>query len=105
MFHCSAGKDRTGILAAMILEVLGVNREDVIADYLMTNEVIDGILARIRKMPGFEHATREGIIAPKKAIEKFLDTTQAEFGSSEAYLRHHGVQQITIDGFLDSMLD
>ncbi len=105
MFHCSAGKDRTGILAAMILEVLGVSREDVVADYLMTNEVIDEILARIRKMPGFEHAKREGIIAPKKAIEKFLDVTQTEFGGSEAYLRHHGVQQSTIDSFRESMLD
>ena len=104
-FHCSAGKDRTGILAATILEVLDVSREDVVADYLMTNEVIDDILARIRKMPGFENSTREGIIAPKVAIEKFLDVTQTEYGGSEAYLRHHGVQQSTIDHFRESLLD
>ena len=104
VFHCSAGKDRTGILAANILAVLGVSREDVIADYMMTNEVIDDILARIRKMPGFEHSTREGIIAPKAAIEKFLDVTQTEFGGSESYLRHHGVQQSTIDSLRESLL-
>ncbi len=71
----------------------------------MTNEVIDGILARIRKMPGFENSSREGIIAPKAAIEKFLAVTQSEFGGSEAYLRRHGVQQSTIDGFRESLLD
>ena len=70
----------------------------------MTNEVIDGILARIRKMPGFEHSKREGLVAPKSVIEKFLAATQCEFGGSEAYLRHHGVQQSTIDNFRESLL-
>ena len=105
LFHCSAGKDRTGVLAATILTVLGVSQEDIVADYLMTNEVIDAILARIRKMPGFENSAREGIIAPKAAIEKFLAVTQSEFGGSEAYLRHHGVQQSTIDSLRESLLD
>ncbi len=104
LFHCSAGKDRTGLLSATILEVLGVSREDIVADYLMTNDVIDAILARLHKMPGFGHSTREGIMAPKAAIEKYLDVTQTEFGGSEAYLRHHGVQQSTIDGFRELML-
>lgn len=105
LFHCSAGKDRTGILAATILAVLGVSREDVVADYLMTNEVIDDILARIKKMPGFENSKREGIFAPKVAIEKFLDATETEYGGAEAYLRHQGVQQSTIDSFRESLLD
>ena len=105
MFHCSAGKDRTGILGATILTVLGVSREDVIADFLMTNEVIDGILARIKKMPGFESSTREGIIAPQPAIEKLMDSTQNDLGGSEAYLLHHGVQQSVIDGLRESMLE
>ena len=105
VFHCSAGKDRTGVLSATILDVLGVGREDIVADFLKTNEVIDAVLARLHKMPGFEHSTREGIMAPKAAIEKYLDVTQSEFGGSEAYLRHHGVQQNTIDTFRDLMLE
>ena len=105
LFHCSAGKDRTGVLGATILSVLGVSREDVVADYLLTNEVIDGILARLRKMAGFQNSTREGIMAPQPAIEKFLDVMQSEFGGSEAYLLHHGVPQKNIDGFRESMLE
>ncbi|MDA1128425.1 MAG: tyrosine-protein phosphatase [Chloroflexi bacterium] len=104
LFHCSAGKDRTGVLGATILEVLGVGREDIVNDFLMTNDVIDGILARLHKMPGFEDSTREGIMAPRAAIEKYLDAAQSEFGGSEAYLRQHGVQQQTIDSFRESML-
>lgn len=40
-FHCTAGKDRTGIAAALILTALGVPRETVIEDYLLTNRYLD----------------------------------------------------------------
>ena len=105
LFHCNAGKDRTGVLGATLLSVLGVSREDVVADFLMTNEVIDGILARIKKMPGFQDSTRDGIIAPQSAIEKFLDVMQRDFGGPESYLLRHGVQQETMNGFKESMLE
>ena len=105
LFHCNAGKDRTGVLGATLLSVLGVSREDVVADFLMTNEVIDGILARIKKMPGFQDSTRDGIMAPQSAIEKFLDVMQREFGGPESYLLRHGVQQETINVFKASMLE
>ena len=105
LFHCNAGKDRTGVLGATLLSVRGVSREDVVADFLMTNEVIDGILARIKKMPGFQDSTRDGIMAPQSAIEKFLDVMQREFGGSESYLLRHGVRQETINVFKESMLE
>ena len=105
LFHCNAGKDRTGVLGATLLSVLGVSREDVVADFLMTNEVIDGILARIKKMPGFQDSTRDGIMAPQSAIEKFLDVMQREFGGPESYLLRHGVQQETINVFKESMVE
>ncbi|GEE01339.1 aldo/keto reductase [Gordonia spumicola] len=38
LFHCTAGKDRTGWAAAALLTLLGVSRDDVLADYLLTNE-------------------------------------------------------------------
>jgi len=38
LFHCQAGKDRTGIAATIILTILGANHEDIIYDYLLTNE-------------------------------------------------------------------
>ena len=105
LFHCSAGKDRTGVLAATTLDVLGVAREQIVEDFLATNEVIDAILDRLKRMPGFANSTREGIMAPRVAIEKYLDRTQSEFGGSKAFLLHHGVYQSTIDNFRESMLE
>jgi protein-tyrosine phosphatase len=40
LFHCSAGKDRTGWLSAVLLSLLGVDRETVVADYLATNDYV-----------------------------------------------------------------
>lgn len=41
IFHCSAGKDRTGVLSAVLLLALGVSREDVIKDYLLTRRFVN----------------------------------------------------------------
>ena len=42
LFHCAAGKDRTGVAAALILSLLGVNDEQIVADYLLTQREIEG---------------------------------------------------------------
>ncbi|RKT16925.1 protein-tyrosine phosphatase [Streptomyces sp. 1114.5] len=47
LFHCSAGKDRTGWAAALLLTALGVERETVLADYLLTNARSAPVVARV----------------------------------------------------------
>lgn len=47
LFHCAAGKDRTGVLAAAILTVLGAEPETIIADYATTHANVPGVMARI----------------------------------------------------------
>src|SRR4051812_27932234 len=54
VIHCTAGKDRTGVLVALLLELVGVEREQVVADYAATTENMPGILARIRSSPFFQ---------------------------------------------------
>ena len=39
VFHCTAGKDRTGFAAALVLSALGVSRDDILQDYLLTNQL------------------------------------------------------------------
>ena len=41
LFHCAAGKDRTGFCAAMVLGLVGVAEDDILADYTLTNSAVD----------------------------------------------------------------
>lgn len=49
LVHCAAGKDRTGIGVALVLRLLGVDHEEVIADYLLTDEARDAIDRRLNR--------------------------------------------------------
>lgn len=51
-FHCAAGQDRTGVLAASLLTVLGAERDDVVADYARTGENQTAIFSRLAPVMG-----------------------------------------------------
>ena len=46
VFHCTAGKDRTGIVAALVLALLGVSNDDIVADYALTQDVMPAMIER-----------------------------------------------------------
>jgi protein tyrosine/serine phosphatase len=96
LIHCAAGKDRTGILAALTHHLIGVHEDDIIADYLLTNEVI-GIEQRI---PLMRQAIAEGVgREPSEAAMRVamgveaaylagaLDAIERKAGGVDAYLR------------------
>ncbi len=57
VFHCAAGKDRTGVLAAILLDAVGVERDAIITDFAMSNERLDRIAGRLRRMPTYANYT------------------------------------------------
>lgn len=85
VFHCVAGKDRTGLAAALVLRSLGVSEEDVMRDYLLTNERL--------KMPDF---SRHGVgpevasvlwrVRPEYLHAAFAAVDE-DYGSLEGYFR------------------
>ena len=105
VFHCSAGKDRTGVVAALILEVLGVDSETITADYLLTNEVVDGIVRRIKRMENNASPTAKTLAAQPAAFQSFQDTLQVEYGGAEAYLLRHGVSGEALDALKRDLLE
>src|SRR4029077_6005242 len=52
VFFCAAGKDRTGVLAAVVLGAISVRDEEVVADYVLTEESIDAIITRFASSEG-----------------------------------------------------
>ena len=49
LLHCAAGKDRTGVAIALLLRTAGVEPDDIVADYLSTNEHMGAVLARVTR--------------------------------------------------------
>jgi protein-tyrosine phosphatase len=94
VFQCAAGKDRTGLVAAMVLQVLGVADADIVADYAKTATVIDLIVARIAsRMPEGREAPGPRIMSAEAAtMEAALAWLRDEHGGAEGYLLAHGMR-------------
>lgn len=84
VFHCSAGKDRTGVGAALTLSALGVDRDTIVADYLLTNQYWREDGSNARALP------EEAMAVLGRVDERLL---AAAFAAIEA---DHG----SVDGFL-----
>lgn len=74
-WHCTAGKDRAGFAAAIVLEALGADRDAIRADYILTNERLAGVVDRIIDM-----------IAAKLPTEEVRAEARRFFGADWSYL-------------------
>lgn len=91
MFHCTAGKDRTGVVAAILLMLAGASRADVLADYILTaaylREPLKKLVESDPDIPSF-------IIFPKvEYMEAFLDRFEAAHGGARGYLASIGLAE------------
>jgi protein-tyrosine phosphatase len=93
VFNCSAGKDRTGLAAALLLSLLGVPRDVIEADYLLTNDVMEGLAAFLAASPKYKDfitLRREKSLPLLRAESEYLEASFAviekEYGSVETYL-------------------
>jgi protein-tyrosine phosphatase len=90
LYHCSAGKDRTGVFSALLLLMLGVSRETVFEDYLLTNSYVgtaERIAATARELKASPDAARALLIADRAYLEAALQTVDRTFGSLDNYRR------------------
>ncbi len=98
LVHCTAGKDRTGIVIALTLLAVGVSREDVIDDYTRTEANLAGEWTE-RMLAGIAahgYAPTPEVVelvsaSPAWAIERVIDRIEREWGSAEQYLLAHGL--------------
>lgn len=122
LFHCNAGKDRTGFVAAVLLGLLSVAREDIVSEYLLTNELRSTWIAqhlvnyrrRIAEQRGVDTsevseadlATTQIVLVAKAAyIETSLDAVIERFGTWEAFRSDGlGINHAVFDRFRRSML-
>lgn len=106
-FHCAAGRDRTGVLAAMLLLVLGASDEDIVADYARTAENMAAILERTSpvmgamwKALGIEHDAHDlGALLDEPmdgSMRLLLDELRDRHGDALQVLREAGLGADTV---------
>ena len=109
LIHCAAGKDRTGVVVALALSLVGVRRDAVIADYSRTDERIERIVGRLLSTPLYsEHAggrTLDSFRPHVWNMERFLDRVDREYGGVHGLAMSLGVDEETVARMSRRLLD
>ncbi|MDR1905385.1 MAG: tyrosine-protein phosphatase [Clostridiales bacterium] len=103
LFHCTAGKDRTGIAAALILLLLGAKKDDIVRDYIVTKAAVPALKARMLKdfhflLRGFIGKRMQPLIdADEKYISAAIDAVYKKYGTAKEYFRaEYGYDEETV---------
>ena len=107
LIHCAAGKDRTGVSVALLLRLIGVEREHVIADYLASENARAAVSARLQQIAGREHRAtlpKEFFDVPVEAIESVLDYWDDHDGGAEGWLAGVGAENNLVERLRNKLL-
>ena len=92
--HCAAGKDRTGVVVALSLAVAGVPHEEIVADYAMTADVIDEVVARLAATPTYAEDMELRDVASHtpqaETMDRVLTVLDERHGGATGWLEAHG---------------
>lgn len=109
VFHCAVGKDRTGVLTAILLGVLGVTRQAIVDDYLITQGNMGRLLDRLKQSEVYakrvETNPAEVYLAEEHTIRLFLDALDERFGGPASWALTHGLGEAAVDGLRDDLLE
>ena len=109
LFHCAAGKDRTGALSAILLDLLDVPREVNAQDYALTAERVDRVFTRLseldlyrRRLSGLSDVVRS---ADETTLIAFLDALDERHGGVHGWVRAQGIADDELDRFREALLE
>jgi protein-tyrosine phosphatase len=110
VFFCNAGKDRTGVVASMVLSLLGVPDDVVAADYARTQDALDAIQAASRRdypadVTAWRNLSPDMRYARADTMHAFLALVREHLGGWAAYLDALGVDRAALPAMRDSLLE
>jgi protein-tyrosine phosphatase len=101
LFHCFGGKDRTGLIAAILLALAGVPYDVIAEDYAITDTYLQPFYAEVFREIGDDSAQRERLermfVSPPEAMHTVLSYLDREHGGVENYLLASGVTKEAIE--------
>jgi len=110
LVHCAAGKDRTGLVVALALRLVGVSREAVLADFALTTDAMPQVLRRLlttSPLPaGADLSTLppEYFTAPAAALDAVLDVWDGHEGGVAGWARAHGGPEDLVERLRGTLL-
>lgn len=108
VYHCTAGKDRTGVISALILGLLDVDEEFIILDYALTQRHLNQIVARLLADEGYrtmlETLPPDTLHARPQTMRGFLDRLRTKYGSIQEYAEAAGISEHTIQQLRERLL-
>jgi protein tyrosine/serine phosphatase len=106
--HCMGGKDRTGIVSALLLRLAGVSRETIGADYAVTAANLEPSTSKwIPKITDpVERAKWEKLAdTPAEGMERVIDEIESRYGDVASYLRAAGLTEEQIERLRSRLVD
>jgi protein tyrosine/serine phosphatase len=107
VMHCFAGKDRTGVLAALTLALLGVRQADIMADYAASEAAqgtIGALVLRDASGRPLPPPPAHFLACPPQAMGLFLTELAERYGSIHGYARAAGVSELHIEALRGHLL-
>ena len=108
VFHCAAGKDRTGVVAAALLGLLGVAEELIVADYALTRRNLEGIVARLEASTGYREMADvlppDTLHAEPDTMRALLERVRGEWGDLRGWARAAGLSDASVERLRQRLL-
>jgi protein-tyrosine phosphatase len=109
VYHCAAGKDRTGVVSAVLLGALGVADELIVADYALSQRHLEEIVDRLLASPGYREMLEvlppDTLHAEPETMERLLARVRERYGSMRGYLLAGGVGEPVLDRLAETLLE
>lgn len=109
LVHCAAGKDRTGLVIAVLLRLAGVDDDEIVADYLRSGPAMERIIERFRGWPHYrDHMALvppELYRAEEHAITGLLAELDVRYGGAAGWARSRGITEGEIARLRDGLLE
>jgi protein-tyrosine phosphatase len=110
LFFCSAGKDRTGLVSALLLGALGVSDDDIVADYSRTEQNMRGafraaVEARAAAAGIGEQEMAVKVGAPPALMRDVLAWLHEHYGGTTGYLLHNGLTQAELQALRQRLVE
>lgn len=121
LYHCTTGKDRTGLMTCYLLSIAGVGRADIAADYCVSQVFLEPVYEKMRsgkmrlgpppgegggeKMPPMPKMDNSFFETPASAMLTLIDYLTERYGGVVEYLREIGVEEAVLETLRNKLVE